>query len=142
MKFKYKLLSIAASPPERANDGDAGYDLKAISMTYPEGSTGLYIEACTGISLEIPKGYVGLLFPRSSISKTKHFLRNSVGVIDSGYRGEVKLRFSVDESNTAYKVGDKVGQIVFIKLPKVELSESKELSSSERSKGGFGSSGK
>lgn len=142
MKFKYKLLNSAASHPEQANDGDAGFDLKAISITYPEGSTGLYVEACTGISLEIPKGYVGLLFPRSSISKTKHFLRNSVGVIDSGYRGEVKLRFSIDETNTAYRVGDKVGQIVFIKLPKVELIESNELSDSQRNQGGFGSSGK
>ena len=142
MKFKYKLLHPTASAPERANEGDAGFDLKAISVTYPSGSAGVYIEICTGVALEIPKGYVGLVFPRSSISNTKHFLRNSVGVIDSGYRGEIKLRFSIDDSNTAYQVGDKVGQVVFIKLPAVELIEAKELSLTQRSSGGFGSSGK
>lgn len=142
MKFKYKLLNPIASPPERANEGDAGFDLKAIAVTYPSGSAGIYIEICTGIAFEIPKGYVGLIFPRSSISNTKHFLRNSVGVIDSGYRGEIKLRFSVDDSNTGYRVGDKVGQIVFVKLPVVELVEAKELSLTQRNSGGFGSSGK
>ena len=65
MKFKYKLLHPTASAPERANEGDAGFDLKAISVTYPSGSAGVYIEICTGIALEIPKGYVGLIFPRS-----------------------------------------------------------------------------
>lgn len=96
----------------------------------------------TGVSLEIPEGYVGFLFPRSSISKTKHFLRNSVGVIDSGYRGEVKLRFSLDESSTSYQIGDKVGQVIFVKLPTVELTEVEELPTSARGEGGFGSSGK
>ena len=114
----------------------------ATSLEHPLGSTGVFVEVCTGISLEIPKGYVGLLFPRSSITKTKHFLRNSVGVIDSGYRGEVKLRFSLDESSTSYQIGDKVGQIIFIKLPAVELIEVEELSPSVRSTGGFGSSGR
>lgn len=141
MKFKYKLLHPTASAPERANEGDAGFDLKAISVTYPSGSAGVYVEICTGIAFEIPKGYTGLVFPRSSISNTKHFLRNSVGVIDSGYRGEIKLRFSVDDSRTTYGVGDKVAQIVFLKLPSVELTEVKELSLSQRSSGGFGSSG-
>ena len=99
------------------------------------------MEVCTGLSFEIPSGYVGLVFPRSSISNTKHFLRNSVGVIDSGYRGEIKLRFSMDDSNTAYQIGDKVGQIVFLKLPKVNLVQSEDLSLTSRNTGGFGSSG-
>ena len=142
MNIKYKKLNPAASTPEIANTGDAGFDLKAIAVTHPEQSDGVFIEVHTGLSLEIPSGYVGLIFPRSSISKTKHFLRNSVGVIDSGYRGEIKLRFSVDDSNTSYEVGDKVGQIVFLKLPKVNLLEVEELSVSPRSLGGFGSSGK
>lgn len=142
MNVKYKLLNPISSAPEIANEGDAGFDLKATSVTYPSEGTGLFTEVCTGIAFEIPKGYVGLVFPRSSISNTKHFLRNSVGVIDSGYRGEVKLRFSTDDSNTAYEIGDKVGQIVFIKLPKVELTETENLSLTNRSSGGFGSSGK
>jgi dUTP pyrophosphatase len=141
MKVKFKKLNSSALEPTQANPGDAGYDLTASAVTYPSISEGIYIEVCTGLSFEIPKGYVGLLFPRSSISKTKHFLRNSVGVIDSGYRGEVKLRFSTDDTNTSYKVGDRIGQIVFVRLPKIELIESIDLSASQRNTGGFGSSG-
>ena len=101
----------------------------------------LFVEASTGIALEIPEGYVGLVFPRSSISNTRHMLRNSVGVIDSGYRGEIKLRFSVDDSDKKYKIGDKIGQIVFVEIPQVTLVEASELDSSERATGGFGSTG-
>jgi dUTP pyrophosphatase len=142
MKVKFKKLIPQAKAPERANPTDAGFDLSATSITYPSGSSGVFVEACTGISLEIPKGYVGLVFPRSSISNTKHFLRNSVGVIDSGYRGEIKLRFSTDDTNTCYQMGDKIGQIVFIKLPVIEMIESQDLSDSNRGTGGFGSTGK
>ena len=141
MKVKFKKLNSSAVTPSQSNPNDAGFDLTALSITHPTGSTGMYVEVCTGIALEIPKGYVGLIFPRSSISNTKHFLRNSVGVIDSGYRGEIKLRFSIDETSTSYEVGDRVGQIVFIRLPKIEMVESNSLSDSQRNKGGFGSSG-
>lgn len=142
MKVKFTKTNPIAKAPERANATDAGFDLTATAVTYPSGSSGVFIEVCTGICLEIPKGYVGLVFPRSSISNTKHFLRNSVGVIDSGYRGEIKLRFSIDESNTCYQIGDKVGQIVFVRLPVVEMIESQNLSDSDRGTGGFGSTGK
>lgn len=142
MKVKFQKLNSLAKAPEQANPSDAGFDLTASAVTYPAGSAGVFIEVCTGLSLEIPKGYVGLVFPRSSISNTRHFLRNSVGVIDSGYRGEVKLRFSVDDTNSAYQIGDKVGQIVFVKLPAIQMIESKDLSDSVRGSGGFGSSGR
>lgn len=142
MKVKIKKLNSLAVTPSRANKHDAGFDLTATSIEYPTGSTSAFVEACTGISMEIPSGYVGLVFPRSSISKTKHFLRNSVGVIDSGYRGEIKLRFSIDDSMTSYEIGDRIGQIVFVKLPVVELIESDNLESSDRKEGGFGSSGR
>lgn len=142
MKVKFQRLNPAAKIPTRANTGDAGFDLYATAVTHPSGSAGVFIEICTGIALEIPKGYAGFIFPRSSISNTRHFLRNSVGVIDSGYRGEIKLRFSVDDSNTSYRLGDKVGQIVFIRMPAVQLIESEELTMSTRGQGGFGSSGR
>ena len=142
MKVKFTKTSPLAKTPEKANSTDAGFDLTATAVTYPSGSLGVFIEVCTGICLEIPKGYVGLVFPRSSISNTKHFLRNSVGVIDSGYRGEIKLRFSTDDTNTCYQIGDKVGQVVFIRLPVVEMIESSVLSDSDRGLGGFGSTGK
>ena len=142
MKIKVKTLNPLAQIPERAMVADAGFDLVATSVEYPPGSTGIYVEIRTGLALEIPKGYVGLIFPRSSITNTQHFLRNSVGVIDSGYRGEIKLRFSLDDSPTAYQIGDRVGQIIFMKIPPIELVESPELSNSSRNEGGFGSSGK
>lgn len=135
MKVKFKKLNGLAQSPSRANKGDAGFDLVASSIEHPLGSTGVFVEICTGISVEIPTGHVGLVFPRSSITKTKHFLRNSVGVIDSGYRGEIKLRFSLDESPSSYQIGDKVAQIIFIKLPTVELIEVEELSTSDRGTG-------
>lgn len=142
MYIKYKKLHQLAQAPVRANESDAGFDLTAISLEYPsDGDSSLYVQARTGISIEIPKGHVGLVFPRSSISKTRHSLRNAVGVIDSGYRGEIMLRFSHDQTSTGYRQGDKIGQIVFIKLPKIEMLESEDLSNSDRGQGGFGSTG-
>ena len=97
MKVKVKKISKYAQVPTRAHEGDAGWDLTAATETYAsEEASGLYIEYGTGLCFEIPKGYVGLVFPRSSISRTRHSLRNSVAVIDAGYRGKVKLRFSSD----------------------------------------------
>jgi dUTP pyrophosphatase len=142
MDLKFKKLSNKAKAPIKAHDSDAGFDLFCTGFDYaPSVDSLLFIEAKTDIALEIPNGYVGLVFPRSSISKTKHMLRNSVGVIDSGYRGEIKLRFSVDDSDSRYKIGDKIGQLVVIKLPEINLVESDSLSRSDRSEGGFGSTG-
>jgi dUTP pyrophosphatase len=91
MKVKIKKLHKDAEIPSYAMHGDAGLDLVAVSVTIDP--TGTYIEYGTGLAVEIPEGYVGLLFPRSSLSKTKLILANHVGVIDSGYRGEIKFRF-------------------------------------------------
>lgn len=143
MKIKYKKLDPFNKGITKAHEDDAGFDLYAYSKQEPiMNHAGLYVEYGTGICFDIPKGYVGLLFPRSSISNTRHSLRNSVGVIDSGYRGEVKFRFTEDSTASGYSIGDKIGQIVFLRLPKIELQEVLELSGSERGEGGFGSSGK
>ncbi len=142
MKIKFKKLHPRAKSPERAHEDDAGFDLFACATEWSlNEASGLYTEYGTGIAVEIPKGYVGFLLPRSSISKTRHILKNSVGVIDSGYRGEIKFRFTPDQTRTAYTVGSKIGQIVFIKLPKIEMEEVDELSTSIRGNKGFGSSG-
>lgn len=138
MKVKAKKLLPEATIPAYAKAGDAGLDLIATSVTFTEG----YMEFGTGLSLEIPEGYVGLLFPRSSISERDHSLCNSVGVVDSGYRGEVKLRFRYHRMLTGknYKVGDKVGQLLILPYPQVELEETvEELTTTERGEGGFGS---
>ncbi len=138
VKIKFKKLNERAEIPFYAKDGDAGMDLVATTLV----RTSKFFEYGTDLAMEIPKGYVGLLFPRSSISKTDHFLRNSVGVIDSGYRGEIKLRMSIPAlGETEYLIGDKVGQLILMKLPWVEIEEVEELSDTDRGEGGFGSTG-
>tara|TARA_R110000824_G_scaffold23943_1_gene84788 strand:- start:32 stop:448 length:417 start_codon:yes stop_codon:yes gene_type:complete len=138
MYLQFKKLKEEALVPDYANQGDAGLDLTAISLKMEDG----YWEYGTGLSIEIPKGFVGLLFPRSSISKKDQFLRNSVGVIDSGYRGEVKLRMSVPAIGESYGIGEKIGQLIILEIPMLKVIEVDELDESERGAGGFGSSGK
>lgn len=137
---KVKKLDPNAVIPKYAKVGDAGMDLTATSVEF----TTEYVSYKTGLAFEIPKGYVGLLFPRSSNSKKDLLLTNSVGVIDSGYRGEIELRFKPVLNNkleniSLYNVGDRVGQIMIIPYPQIEFIMSDELSNSERGDGGFGS---
>ena len=102
-------------------------------------TTDTHITYHTGLAIEIPYGYVGLLFPRSSVYKTEQVLSNSVGVIDSGYRGEVMLKFS--RSKKEYIIGDRIGQIILLKYPQIDFEEVDQLTSTSRAKGGFGSTG-
>ena len=154
MKVRIKKLSELAVVPSYAKDGDAGMDLIATSII---SDTPTQITYGLGVALEIPKGFVGLVFPRSSIRKTGLQLSNSVGVIDSGYRGELQATFNklfggeamYDEMkvkeiqpNDFYKVGDRVAQIMIIPHPPIEFEEANELSDTERGEGGFGSTGK
>lgn len=151
MKVKIKKLNDLAVIPSYAKQGDAGMDITAISKQVSE--DGLYIEYKTGLAIEIPEGYVGLIFPRSSVSKTTLSLANAVGVIDSGYRGEISFRFkdsgiSVSMDNNdfvegiAYNVGDRVGQLIILPFPTIEFEEVTELSNTTRGKGSYGSTGK
>lgn len=134
MLLKIKKLVSNAVIPQFAKEGDAGMDLVAVSAS----STVDYVEYGTGLSLEIEEGHVGLIFPRSSISKTGHRLLNSVGVIDSGYRGEVKVRMNHTDRG-AYEMGDRIAQLVIMELPRVVVEQVTELSDSDRGDGGFGS---
>jgi dUTP pyrophosphatase len=158
MKLKFKKLSEEAVLPSYAKAGDAGLDITATSegnavFTDNKENQWYYVEYKTGLSVEIPEGYVGLLFPRSSISKNSLMLANAVGVIDSGYRGEICFRFKIDSNvvdaakqdggkPAKYNKGDKIGQLIVVPYPTVEPEFSGELSSTERGEGGFGSSGK
>ena len=136
LTVRFKKLYEDAVAPSYAKNGDAGLDLTATHMTWEEN----FIEYGTGIAVEIPEGYVGLVFPRSSVSKKENFyLKNSVGVIDSGYRGEIKLRFN--QSDSHYQAGEKIGQLIIIPYPTIYLEQVEELSSTERGEGGFGSTG-
>jgi len=137
MKVKIKKLHNNAVIPAYAKKGDAGMDLTAV---WQKQELDL-ITYGTGLTVEIPVGYVGLLFPRSSVYKTKMFLTNCVGVIDSGYRGEVMMKFEMMDSKAMYKTGDRIGQIIILPYPQIEFDEVKELSSTERGQGGYGSTG-
>ena len=139
MKVKIKKIHSDAIIPKYANLGDAGMDLTCVEVERDEilGT----VTYNTGIAIEIPSGYVGLLFPRSSVYKTGLTLCNSVGVIDSGYRGEIKLKFNVKRWISVYKKGDRVGQIIILPYPSVDFVENDTLTDSERNSGGFGSTG-
>ena len=162
MKVKIKRLIPQAIIPKYAKDGDAGLDLVATSYKFEKPGNFVY---GTGLAIEIPKGYVGLIYPRSSISKTSLQLTNSVGVIDSGYRGEITFKFTSDTEYyidiidnlpkihgeyedykegdllPIYKVGDKISQLIIMPYPNIELTEVEELSTTERGTGGYGSTG-
>ena len=141
MKVKIKKLHTDSVIPKYAKESDAGMDLVATSII---SNTTFQITYGLGIALEIPEGFVGLVFPRSSIRNTELTLSNSVGVIDSGYRGELQATFNKSNGldSISYKVGDRVCQIMIIPHPIVELTEVDELSDSARGDGGFGSTGK
>jgi dUTP pyrophosphatase len=141
LQINFKKLHPSATIPKRANATDAGFDLVAISAKWSEDGT--YLEYCTGLAIEIPFGHVGYIFQRSSVSNVQQYLSNAVGVIDSGYRGEIRFRFrDCKEVLKRYKVGDKIGQLIIMPIPQIEFVEVDELSSSDRGECGFGSSGK
>ena len=156
---KIKKLSDEAVIPTYVTDGSAGMDITAISREYD------YENYCqvyhTGLSIEIPQGYVGLLFPKSGISKRTQYLTNSVGVIDSDYRGEVTAKFKPDWMSALYtikeksaimrwllskfaalhnhyQVGEQIIQMIIVPYPKINLLEVEELSSTVRGDRGFG----
>ena len=137
---KFKKLSSSAVTPTYAKDGDAGLDLVSTKLI---NNTSAQIEYGTDIAIEIPRGYVGLLFPRSSVRKYDIILSNCVGVIDSGYRGEIKLTFNKtnDLDSFTYPIGVKIGQLIILPLPLVNLLEVDVLSDSDRGEGGFGHTG-
>ena len=142
MQVQVKRLDTNAVIPVKAHADDAGLDLTATSVK----ATDKYIEYGTGLAVSIPKGYVGLLFPRSSISNSDLSLANSVGVVDAGYFGEIKLRFkkiglSDPYFSALYNVGDRIGQLIIMPIPAVTFDEVSDLGNSERAIGGFGSSG-
>lgn len=150
MQVKIKKLSEHAVIPTYAKHGDAGLDLTAISFTVGD----CYTQYNTGLAIEIPEGFAGLIFPRSGISNKANSLANSVGLIDSGYRGEIVCRFKIqmdlinavdteaEQQNLLYQVGDKIAQLVILPIPVVELILAEELSETQRGNTGFGSSGK
>ena len=142
MDVKFKKLHEDAKIPSYAHDTDAGLDLTAVSFTQEfDKSNKLVLVYHTGLAVEIPEGYVGLIFMRSSVSNKSISLTNAVAVIDSGYRGELLLKYKIttDSLPTIYQPGEKIGQLIIIPYPKINPIEAEELDSSDRNEGGFGS---
>lgn len=165
MVVKIKKLSINAVIPKYALNGDAGLDLVATSKSHDEKGNTVY---GTGLAFAIPKGCVGLLFPRSSNASKDLLLSNSVGVLDSNYRGEVSFKYKktvrVPYFGTIrnilcdlgmcnkhvvkncegddYKIGDRVGQLIVLPYPKVDFLITEDLGETNRGEGGYGSTGK
>ena len=137
MKVKMKKLHPDAVIPKYAKPGDAGMDLTAVEME----RAWEIVTYKTGLAVEIPEGHMGLLFPRSSVYKTSMALSNCVGVIDSGYRGEIMMKFRGGPAVTCYEVGDRIGQLIIMPYPQIEIEEVDSLSSTERGHGGYGSTG-
>jgi len=141
MKVRIKKLNKEAVIPKKSHVDDAGFDLTAVSIEEKND-----VMVCGfGLAFEIPKGYVGLIFPRSSIAWTDMSLTNSVCVIDSGYTGEVKALFrhipSIGKS-IKYKSGERVAQMIIIPYPNIEFEVVNKLKDSKRGNKGFGSTGK
>lgn len=140
MKVRFKKLSAEAVMPKKAHKEDAGFDLTAIDAQSDNDGNVVFR---TGIAVEIPENYVGLVFPRSSNAKTDLILTNSVGVIDSNYRGEITLKYRPYSSmKKGYNFGDRVGQLIIMPYPEIEFEEADTLSETDRGNGGYGSTGK
>lgn len=147
MELKIKVLSENAVIPTYAYNGDAAVDLTATSHKF-EDINGQWVHSYgTGLAIQIPEGHVGLLLPRSSVYKTPFLLSNSLGCLDSNYLGEVFFKFKPlpvngdGEDLQMYKVGDRIGQLLVVPIPKLTFKVVDELTPSERGTGGFGSSG-
>ena len=135
---KIRKVHPDAVIPFRAHATDAGMDVTAISMEMTED----YVEYDTGLQFQLPEGYAMLIFPRSSNSKKDLLLCNSVGILDAGYTGNLKLRFKLTTevyTEKIYNPGDKVGQIMLIPYPEINFIETEVFNETERGDGGFGS---
>lgn len=140
LQVKVKKLHPNSVIPTYSKDGDAGMDL---TITEIYSNTSFDVTYGFGLAMEIPKGFVGLVFPRSSVRKYDLSLTNCVGVIDSGYRGEIQATFKKTNGldSLKYNIGDRGAQIMILPYPQVTMVESTNLSDTDRGEGGFGSTG-
>ena len=141
LQVKFKKLNPDAKLPVKGSLDAACFDVYAVSALAEYGGKVTY---GLGFATEIPKGYMGILIPRSNLTKHRWVMNHSTGIIDSDYRGEWMLKLSsigdIFEP-LPYAIGDRVGQIYFIPVLPTTFEEVEELGSSERGEGGFGSSG-
>lgn len=143
MQVKIKKLHENAVIPQYAKDGDAGVDLTITDIE----EKNEFFEVKFGLAVEIPQGYFGMIVSRSGVTKMNHMLKNGVGIIDSGYRGELvarfkKVKFEDGSQEKIYQIGERAAQLLIIPYPQIIFKEVEELSETERGGTGFGSSGK
>jgi dUTP diphosphatase len=142
MRLPVRRLDPAAVVPTRAHDGDAGLDLYACEPATVW--AGQRASVRTGIAIEVPPGHAGLVLPRSGLAARHGIaLVNAPGLIDPGYRGEVKILLLNTDSEAHFEIapGDRIAQLLLVPFASLEAFEVPELSATERGEGGFGSSG-
>lgn len=140
IKVKFIKLWRNATTPRRGSAFAAGYDLTAIDYKKEVDFAGDVWVYSTGIAVELPPGYCGLLMPRSSICRTGAVMCNGVGLLDEDYRGEITFKFY--GACKPYNVGERIGQLVIMPVPAVEFEQVEALGETERGAGGYGSTGK
>jgi len=143
VRLRYSLVREGARVPTRAHAGDAGLDLYAAEgADVPPGGR---VSVPTGVALALEEGQAGLVLPRSGLA-ARHgvTLANAPGLIDSGYRGEVRVLLLNTDRSTAFAVapGDRIAQLLLVRHEEPLLEESEELGASARGAGGFGSTGR
>lgn len=140
MELKIKKLHPDAKVPTYAHNGDAGFDLYTIENIIVKAGERAHVR--TGVAMEIPFGYVGLIWDKSGLSMN-HGLKTLGGVVDAGYRGEVTVGIiNLSQSDYILESGHKVAQMLIQKVEHMEIKEASELSGTARGEGAFGSTGK
>jgi dUTP pyrophosphatase len=143
MELRVALVRDGARPPQRAHDGDAGLDLfSAAELTLAPGERAT---VPTGIAIEVPPGHAGLVLPRSGLAARHGIaLVNAPGLIDSGYRGEVRVLLLNTDRSEPFTIspGDRIAQLLVVPFAEVEAVAVERLALSARGEGGFGSTGR
>ncbi len=138
--IKALLLDDNAKVPTKANLSDAGFDLYSIVSTIIPPKQRKTVR--TGIAIQMPEHFAGLIWPRSGLS-VKQGIDVLAGVVDSGYRGEIMVcLYNTSDDNVSIQAGDRIAQIIFQEVPRVLMEVHDSLGSSQRGDNGFGSSGK
>ena len=146
IKVRIKRLHRDAVIPRKAHTTDAAFDLVATEVSVDWAKQ--EITCRTRLAFEIPLGYAGFIYPRSSVANKPLILHNSTGIIDADYRGEVTVKFLITDlraylrGDCGYYAGDRVAQMMIMPFPQVEFEEAESLSETERGEGGYGSTGR
>ena len=139
MKLKIKLLDAMAAVPVYAHADDACFDLVAVESVCLASGRPTLIR--TGIAVDVPLGWVMLIFGRSGMALQSTSLSNCVGVVDPGYHGEIKVMLTASGTSRTVIAGDRIAQAMLIERPKVSFDAVTDFDESERGQGGFGSTG-